>query len=216
MIKDCRIVVLLSGSGSNFQAILDRVQSGDIEGEIVAVISNRPGVKGLQRAQAAGIPTQVVDHTEFEDRASFDQTLINAIDPFSPTLLVLAGFMRILTPEFVNHYLGRLLNIHPSRLPLYKGLHTHQRAIEAGDAIHGASVHFVTAELDGGPVIAQTSHPILPRHNPDTLAQDLLHQEHRLYPEVVKWFCNGSLTFDNGHAVFKGTILSKPLQLPTD
>ncbi len=213
MKKACRIVVLLSGGGSNFQAILDQTLDGNIPAEIVAVASNRPGVKGLERAEKAGIPTVVIDHKEFDSREAFDAEMMRQIDRYQPDLVVLAGFMRILTADFVNHYLGRLINIHPSRLPLYKGLNTHQRAIDAGDSHHGASVHFVTAELDGGPVIAQTTLPIRPDHNADTLAKDLLKQEHRLYPEVVKWFCQGKLAFANGEARLNGEPLSAPVQL---
>ncbi len=209
----CRIVVLISGSGSNLQALIDACEAGRIDGRIVAVISNRPNVRGLERAEKHGIPALVIDHTAYPDRASFDAALAAAIDEYQPDLVVLAGFMRILTEKFVARYAGRMLNIHPSRLPKYQGLHTHRRAIDAGDSEHGASVHFVTAELDGGPVILQSRLPIRPDHTPDTLAADLLPQEHRIYPQVVEWFCAGRISLANDGILFDGRQLHKPLQM---
>ena len=156
-----RIVVLISGGGSNLQSFIDGCADGSLNGDVVAVISNKAGVKGLERAAVAAIPNITLDHNSFSSRAEFDVALADVIDSFSPDLIVLAGFMRILTPQFVNRFLGRLINIHPSLLPKYPGLHTHQRAIDAGDSETGATVHFVTAELDGGPGIVQAQVELL-------------------------------------------------------
>jgi len=212
----CRIVVLISGSGSNLQALIDACERGRIDGRIVAVISNRPAVKGLERARRHGIPALTIDHTDYPDRAGFDAALAATIDDFRPDLVVLAGFMRILTEPFVARYAGRMLNIHPSRLPKYQGLHTHQRALDAGDTEHGASVHFVTAELDGGPVVLQSRLPIHPDHTAESLAADLLPQEHRIYPQVVEWFCAGRLALDDDGILFDGRLLRQPLQMGAD
>jgi len=194
-----RIVVLISGSGSNLQAILDQTRAGSINGEIVAVISNRPDAYGLTRAEQAGVDARLLDHRPFADRERFDQALMELIDSYCPDLVVLAGFMRILTPELVRHYHGRLFNIHPSLLPKYKGLHTHQRALEAGDERHGCSVHFVTEELDGGPIILQASVKIAADDTADSLQQRVHRLEHQIYPLAVEWFCSDRLTLtDNG------------------
>lgn len=209
----CRIAVLVSGSGSNLQAIMDASASGQINGQVVAVFSNRPGVKGLTRAEDAGIPAEVVDHKQFDSRESFDRQMIEAIDSYQPDLVVLAGFMRVLTEGFVDHYYGRLLNIHPSRLPKYRGLHTHQRALDAGDKEHGASTHFVSAELDGGPVILQSRLEILDDHTPDSLASDLLKQEHVIYPLTVQWFCEGRIHLQGDKVVFDNEMIAEPVQL---
>nr|WP_189611422.1 phosphoribosylglycinamide formyltransferase [Saccharospirillum salsuginis] len=192
MVKN--IVVLISGSGSNLQTILDGCADGTLDARVTAVISNRPGVMGLQRAERAGVPALTLDHTLFEGRRAFDTALAELIDRHEPDLVVLAGFMRILTDEFVRHYQGRMLNIHPSLLPKYAGLHTHQRALDAGDTEAGATVHFVTPELDGGPPVAQMSVPIEADDDAASLAKRVLGQEHRLYPEVIRWFVNGRLT----------------------
>lgn len=207
MSKRKKIVVLISGSGSNLQAIIDATQANDFPGEIAAVISNRGEAYGLERAKNFGIPTQVLNHKEFEHRESFDQALCNLIDEYQPQLVVLAGFMRILTEDFVNHFLGRLINIHPSLLPKYPGLHTHKRALEAGDKEHGATVHFVTAELDGGPAILQARVPIQLGDNEDKLAERVLGKEHVIYPLAVSWFCNGAVQYQNGQAIFDGEPL---------
>lgn len=190
---DKRIVVLISGSGSNLQAIIDRMDAGRIDGRIAAVISNRPDAFGLTRATRAGIDARVLEHKGFPDRLAFDQALQTMIDSYRPDLVVLAGFMRILTPEFVRHYAGRLVNIHPSLLPKYKGLHTHQRALEAGDTEHGCTVHFVTEELDGGPLIVQAPTPVHAEDNADSLQQRVHQLEHQIYPLTVEWFCAGRL-----------------------
>ena len=179
------IVILISGRGSNMEAIVHAAQKEAWPAKIAAVISNRPNAGGLDFAKSQGIQTAVLDHSLFKDRASFDAELIKLIDSYSPDLVVLAGFMRILTPGFVAHYEGRLLNIHPSLLPAFPGLHTHERAIEAGCKFAGATVHRVTAELDHGPILAQAVVPVLPNDTADTLAARVLTQEHLIYPKAV-------------------------------
>jgi phosphoribosylglycinamide formyltransferase-1 len=182
-----RLVVLISGRGRNLQAIVDATRSGRLRAEVALVLSNRSDAAGLDYARAAGIPTQVIRHQDHADRASFDAQMLAVIEPLQPALVVLAGFMRILTPPFIRALQGRLVNIHPSLLPLYPGLNTHARALQAGDAEHGASVHWVTEELDGGPVIAQGRVRIEPGDTPETLGQRVLEQvEVRLYPEVLQ------------------------------
>lgn len=203
-----RVVVLISGSGSNLQALIDGAAHGDLSITIVGVISNRPDVLGLTRAQQAGIPTQVLDHKGFASREAFDAALMDVIDSYTPGLVVLAGFMRILTPEFTQHYLGRMLNIHPSLLPKYQGLHTHQRALDANESHHGVTVHFVTAELDGGPAAIQARVPILPGDDANLLAKRVQRQEHQIYPLAVKWFAEGRLKMDiDGKARLDGELL---------
>ncbi len=192
----CDVVVLLSGTGGNLQAMIDSFQDSSSPARIRAVISNRADAYGLERARNAGIETRVLDHQAYEGREAFDAALIELIDTFAPKLVVLAGFMRILTPGFVRHYHGRLLNIHPSLLPLYKGLHTHQRALEAGDATHGCSVHFVTEELDGGPLVVQAVISVELDDTPATLAQRVHTQEHLIYPLAIRWFAEGRLVLD--------------------
>ncbi|MFT6267623.1 MAG: phosphoribosylglycinamide formyltransferase-1 [Alphaproteobacteria bacterium] len=188
-----RILVLVSGSGSNLQAIIDECAAGFINGKIVGVISNVPKVFALQRATAHNIPNVVVDHTSFENRMLFDHALAETVNEFAPDLIVLAGFMRILSESFVSQFSGRMLNIHPSLLPKYPGLHTHKKVIENGDAHHGASVHFVTAELDGGPVVLQS---VVDVNNADSIVSlqtKLAHTEWLIYPLAVKWFCQETL-----------------------
>ncbi len=202
----CNVVVLISGSGSNLQALIDR-QDADNPARIGAVISNRADAYGLVRAQNAGIPTAVLDHKAFAGREAFDAALIETIDAYRPDLVVLAGFMRILTPAFVQHYQGRLLNIHPSLLPKYKGLHTHQRALEDGEAEHGCSVHFVTEELDGGPLIVQAVVPVREDDSPDSLAKRVQIGEHHIYPLAVRWFAEGRLRLGTRGAELDGTPL---------
>ena len=188
-----RIVVLISGSGTNLQAIIDACKLDNYPGQVVGVISNKADAYGLVRAQESDIETKALSHKNFAERIDYDKALINEIDGFKPDVVVLAGFMRILTPEFVQHYQGKLLNIHPSLLPKYQGLHTHQRALDAGDKEHGVSVHFVTEELDGGPVILQAKVPVFDGDTADELASRVHEQEHRIYPLVVKWFCHDRL-----------------------
>jgi phosphoribosylglycinamide formyltransferase 1 len=189
------VVVLISGDGTNLQAIIDRTAI-DLPVDIRAVISSRAGVQGLRRAEAADIETAVLQHKAYADRESYDQALIALIDSFHPGLIVLAGFMRILTPGFVRHYAGRLFNIHPSLLPRYRGLHTHQRALEAGDSLHGASVHFVTQELDGGPLIVQAQVAVEPGDDAARLAARVLEKEHQIYPLAIRWFAEQRLKLD--------------------
>ncbi|MDE3736078.1 MULTISPECIES: phosphoribosylglycinamide formyltransferase [Pseudomonas] len=207
MVARCDVVVLISGSGSNLQALIDSITGDDHPARIRAVISNRADAYGLERARNAGIDTLVLDHKAYADREAFDGALIEAIDAFSPQLVVLAGFMRILTPGFVRHYQGRLLNIHPSLLPKYKGLHTHQRALEAGDTEHGCSVHFVTEELDGGPLVVQALIPVESNDTPESLAQRVHAQEHHIYPLAMRWFAEGRLRLGQNGAELDGQAL---------
>ncbi|MBU2014581.1 MAG: phosphoribosylglycinamide formyltransferase [Gammaproteobacteria bacterium] len=192
MTASCNVVVLISGSGSNLQALIDS-QAEDNPARIRAVISNRADAFGLTRAQDADIPTAVLDHKAFDGRESFDAALMAVIDEHAPDLVILAGFMRILTSGFVRHYQGRLLNIHPSLLPKYKGLDTHRRALEAGDSEHGCSVHFVTEELDGGPVAIQAALAVEPGENIEQLTQRVHSAEHQIYPLAMRWFAEGRL-----------------------
>jgi len=190
------VVILISGRGSNMEAIVHTAQRERWNARIAAVISNRPDAAGLQFAQAQGIATAVVDHKAFESREAFDAALLQAIEPFQPDALVLAGFMRILTPAFIAHYAGRMLNIHPSLLPAFPGLHTHQRALDAGCQLAGTTVHGVTAELDHGPILAQALVPVLPGDDADRLAARVLALEHQIYPRALRWFLNDELEFD--------------------
>jgi len=203
----CNVVVLISGSGSNLQALIDSVAHDGNPARIAAVICNRAGAYGMERAKQAGIATELLDHKQFDGREAFDAALIQAIDAHQPDLVVLAGFMRILTPGFVQHYAGRLLNIHPSLLPKHKGLHTHQRAIEAGDSEHGCSVHFVTEELDGGPLVVQAVLPVMADDTAESLAQRVHQQEHQIYPLAVRWFAEGRLRLGAQGAMLDGQPL---------
>tara|TARA_R110002167_G_scaffold55676_22_gene158032 strand:- start:1112 stop:1768 length:657 start_codon:yes stop_codon:yes gene_type:complete len=203
------IVVLVSGNGSNLQAIIDACEQGKIPAKITAVISNKAQAYGLQRAKTAGIPAVVVDHTAYLTREAYDQQLLAQISKFAPDLIVLAGFMRILSHEFVENFQGQMLNIHPSLLPKYKGLHTHQRAIDAGDQEHGASVHFVTADLDDGPVVLQSKVPIFENQDAEELAERVIVQERQMYPLVVKWFCQDRLIMLNNKAFLDGIELEE-------
>jgi phosphoribosylglycinamide formyltransferase-1 len=197
-----KLVILLSGAGSNLQAFIDACESKALANtEISAVISNKADAFGLIRAQQAGIATACIDHKEFANREDFDSALKNKIDEFGADLVILAGFMRILTPGFVRHYLGRLINIHPSLLPKYPGLHTHRRALDAGDTEAGATVHFVTEELDGGPPIIQAKIPIFDGDDATSLAERVLFKEHTIYPLAAQWFAEGRLSLQNSKAV---------------
>jgi len=208
MPRTCDVVVLLSGTGSNLQALIDSTRTGDSPVRIAAVISNRSDAYGLRRARDAGIETRSLDHKAFEGREAFDSALVELIDAFNPQLVVLAGFMRILSAGFVRHYEGRLLNIHPSLLPKYKGMHTHQRALDAGDNEHGCSVHFVTEELDGGPLVVQAVVPVESDDSAQTLAQRVHTQEHRIYPLAVRWFAEGRLILGDQGALLDGQLLA--------
>ena len=193
-----KIVILISGRGSNMEALIAARDAGQLPVNIAAVISNRPDAKGLETAARAGIVTHYVDHKAFAGREAFDAALAECIDGFAPDLVVLAGFMRILTEGFVRHYDGRLMNIHPSLLPAFPGLHTHQKALDEGVRIHGCTVHFVTPALDHGPVIIQAAVPVFDGDSEDTLAARVLQQEHRVYPQAVRWFAEGRLRIENG------------------
>jgi len=193
------IVVLISGNGSNLQALIDA--SAESNFSISAVISNRPDAFGLERATRSHIATRVLDHTEFSNREEFDLALQDLIEEYQPKLVVLAGFMRLLGGDFVRHFLGRIINIHPSLLPKFPGTHTHQRAIDSGESEHGVSVHFVTEEMDGGPVIAQERVPVLADDTAEVLAARVLEKEHQLYPRVVSWFAADRLHMSGHSAV---------------
>jgi phosphoribosylglycinamide formyltransferase 1 len=195
------LVVLISGRGSNLGAIINAARAGQLPAEIRAVISNEPGAPGIARARTAGIPTHVIDHRDFDSRERFDQALMQRIDAYQPRLVALAGFMRILGKTFIDHYTGRLLNIHPSLLPAFPGLNTHARALQNGVERHGASVHFVTRDVDGGPVIIQAAVPVVPGDDPDTLAERVLNEEHRIYPLAIRWFLEGRLSIGGNERV---------------
>ncbi|MEX2131137.1 MAG: phosphoribosylglycinamide formyltransferase [Pseudohongiellaceae bacterium] len=201
----CTVVVLISGNGTNLQALIDASLSSNFK--IVAVFSNNPDAYGLTRAQRDDIPAIVVNHRNFKDRQSFDQALLQQTEKFQPDLVVLAGFMRILGESFVQHYVGRILNIHPSLLPNYPGINTHQRVLDAGDQIHGVSVHFVDEDLDGGPIVAHAKVDVLAVDTAETLAARVLTKEHLIYPHVVSWFAAGRLKLQAGKAWLDGQPL---------
>lgn len=208
---DKRVVVLISGSGSNLQAFIDAEKLNKLNGKVVAVISNKPDVFGLVRAQKANIPTHVIEHTQFPTRDLFDDKLAETIQSYQPDLIILAGFMRILSETFVQTFNGKLLNIHPSLLPKYPGLHTHQRALANKDAYHGSSVHFVTEELDGGPVIAQTKLKLNHSDNENEVMQQVQKLEHQLYPEVASWFLSNRLLMRDNGVYFDNKKLDEPV-----
>ena len=205
------VVVLVSGRGSNLRAIDARIAAGELPARILAVLSDREDAAALAWAAERGLATGVVPPRQYADRAAFDAALGNVIAGYAPALVVLAGFMRLLGSPLVERFAGRMLNIHPSLLPKYPGLHTHRRVLEAGDAEHGASVHFVTTELDGGPVVLQARVPVLPGDDEAMLAQRVLVQEHRIYPLAVRWFAEGRLCVDGGIVRFDGRPLAAPL-----
>jgi len=202
-----RIAVLISGSGSNLQAVIDAIDEGKINAEIVLVISNKADAYGITRAQSAGIQTVLLQHTHYASRIDFDLAMLEHLERQRVDLVVLAGFMRILSAEFVRHFSGRMLNIHPSLLPKYKGLHTHQRAIEAGDTKHGCSVHFVTAELDGGPVALQALVPIAATDTEQQLQHKVHLREHIAYPKVIAWFCDDRLRCTDNNLYLNDELL---------
>ena len=199
-----RIVILISGRGSNMEAILKAAADPAYPAQVVAVLANRAAARGLETAAAAGIATAALDHKAYPDRESFDAALAQAIDAHAPDLVVLAGFMRILSEGFVRHYEGRLINIHPSLLPAFPGLHTHRRALEEGCRIHGCTVHFVTPALDHGPAIIQAAVPVLDGDDEDSLAHRVLAQEHLVYPAAVRWFAEGRLRLVEGRVLLAG------------
>jgi phosphoribosylglycinamide formyltransferase 1 len=210
------IVILISGRGSNMEAMLKAVAAGQLPVRIAAIVSNRADARGLATAAAAGIPTCVLDHREYAGREAFDAALAACIDAFTPDLVVLAGFLRILGEYFVRHYEGRLLNIHPSLLPSFPGLHTHERALEAGVRIHGCSVHFVTPALDHGPLVVQAAVPVFPGDDAERLAARVLAEEHRIYPQAVRWFVEGRLHLLDGRVVIDDVACNaSPLHSPS-
>ena len=202
-----RIVVLVSGEGSNLQALIDACQQGRINAQISAVFSNKSAAYGLERARLADIPAQALDVKAYEDRAAFDIALADAIEAYQPDLVVLAGYMRILTADFVQRFAGRMINIHPSLLPKYPGLHTHRQAIDNQDDEHGTSVHFVTEQLDGGPVILQAKVPVFSDDSEDDLVARVQTQEHNIYPLVVSWFVEGRLSLQNDQVLLDNNPL---------
>ena len=214
--RKSRLVVLISGGGSNLQALINSCHQGKINADIVGVVSNVAGVKGLQRATDANITATVVNHLDFQNRQEFDQQLAAEINLFNPDLVVLAGFMRILTPEFVDQFMGRMINIHPSLLPKYTGLNTHQRAIDAGDEIAGATVHFVTPELDGGPPILQGQVDISDQDTSVSLASKVLKIEHKIFPLAISWFCEHRLELVSHKVMFDGKALNESDLLYSD
>ena len=199
--NNCHLLVLISGSGTNLQVIIDQCENGTIPAKVCGVISDEPQAKGLQRAKNAKIETSVIDHRCFDDHKSFNRRLGEEIDCYRPDLVVLAGFMRILDAKLVERYYGRMLNIHPSLLPNYPGLNTHARAIAGLATEHGASVHFVTPELDAGPIVIQGRVPVLPSDTPESLAQRVHQEEYRIYPRAITWFAQGRLSIEAGRVL---------------
>jgi phosphoribosylglycinamide formyltransferase-1 len=210
-----KLGVLISGRGSNLQALIDATADPSFPAKIAVVISNRPGIAGLDRAKAAGLATTVVDHKAYPDRPTFEQALIENLDQAGVECVCLAGFMRLLTPTFVNHWAGRAINIHPSLLPAFSGLHTHQRAIDAGVRFAGATVHFLSAEMDGGPIIIQTATPILPNDDAGSLATRVLNGEHEIYVRAVRWFAEGKIRIEDGRAVIHDIDDAASFYLPS-
>ncbi len=210
MAKGRKTAILISGSGTNLQAFIDAVDSGTLDLELSVVFSNNPSAYGLERAEKAGIPTACIQHSDFLDRESFDRAVIAELDRFEPDLLILAGFMRILTPAFVAHYAGRILNIHPALLPLYPGLNTHQRVLDAGDEWHGSTVHFVTEKLDAGPRILQGRLAVIPGESAHELEKRVQTLEHRIYPTAAGWVGSGKVAFRDGEAWIDGARSDEP------
>jgi len=207
----CRTAILISGSGTNLQAFVDAVTAGSLDLNLCVVFSNNPEAFGLERAEAAGIPTACIQHNDFPDRESFDRAVITELDRFEPELLILAGFMRILSPAFVAHYRGRILNIHPALLPRYPGLNTHQRVLDAGDEWHGSTVHFVTEELDGGPRVMQGRLRVDPDESAEELQKRVQTVEHQIYPEAAGLVGSGRVVFRHGDAVVDGELAEEPI-----
>ena len=212
----CQIAVLISGSGSNLQSIIDHIRQGHIDASIACVISNNPNAYGLLRAKQANITTHVIENKNYASREKFDAELIKTLRVYNIKLIVLAGFMRILSPNFINEYQGDVLNIHPSLLPKYTGLHTHERALKANDTEHGCSVHFVTPELDEGPLIIQAKVSIKKSDSPESLAKRVLEKEHIIYPLTVKWFCEGRLRLKASKVYFDNKSLQKAIILNSE
>lgn len=211
MVRRCKTAILISGSGTNLQAFIDAVGRGDLALELCVVFSNNPNAFGLERAEKAGIPTACIQHRDYPDRESFDDAVIAELDQFEPDLLVLAGFMRILSNRFVKHYKGRILNIHPALLPNYPGLNTHQRVIDAGDEWHGSTVHFVTEKLDAGPRILQGRLKVKPGETAEQLALRVQAVEHHIYPQAAGWVGSGKVEFRDGHCWVDGKQAQEPV-----
>lgn len=212
MSQSISAAILISGGGTNLQAFIDAVTAGELDLKLSVVLSNRATAGGLARAEKAGIPTACVDHRAYPDREAFDAALIETLAPYAVDIVILAGFMRILTPVFIEQFAGKIFNIHPSLLPKYRGLNTHERAIDAGERWHGSTVHFATEQLDGGPRVLQGRVPVLPDDSPETLAARVLDIEHRIYPQAVSLFVSGRLQFRDGHAWMDGEPLLVPLE----
>ena len=207
----CRTVILISGSGTNLQSFIDKVAAGELDLELGLVFSNRPDAFGLERAKKAGIPTACIEHGDFEDRESFDRAVAAVIDEYGPDLIVLAGFMRILSPWFVQHYEGKILNIHPALLPKYPGLNTHQRALDAGDEWHGSTVHFVTEELDGGPRILAGRLHVDPSETAGELQRRVQAVEHQIYPQAAEMVGTGRVRFEDGKSIIDSEVAPEPI-----
>lgn len=207
-----RIAVLVSGNGSNLQALIDAQHGKQLSGQIVGVLSNKADAYALRRAEDANIATAVISHKDFPNRETFDVAMHQQLLAWQVDLVILAGFMRILTPDFVSKWQGKMLNIHPSLLPFYKGMNTHQRVLNTGDRLHGCTVHFVTAELDAGQSIAQSVIQVSLQDTAESLAKRVHQLEHFIYPQVLQWLCNGQLTWENGQAYFNQKPLEKPIQ----
>ncbi len=212
MAKKASLVVLISGGGSNLQAIINAINNNQLDAEIQAVISNQVSAAGLDLAAKENITTHVIDHKAYPTREAFDQAMIKVIDTNKANLVILAGFMRILSNAFIDHYQHRLLNIHPSLLPKYKGLNTHQQVIDNNDSIHGASVHYVSHELDSGPLVIQAEIPVFASDTAKTLAERILMEEHQIYPMAIQMHAEGRLTFDNNQLNLDNNHLTKPLR----
>lgn len=216
MAEKASLVVLISGNGSNLQAIIDAINTNQLDAEIKAVISNKASAPGLDRAARENITTHVIEHKSYPSREAFDQAMIQVIDAAGADLVILAGFMRILSKPFIDHYQHRLINIHPSLLPKYKGLNTHQQVIDNRDSIHGASVHYVSHELDSGPIVIQAKLPVFATDNAETLAARVLEEEHKIYPMVIKMHTENRLTFDKNQLQLDNKPLIKPLLWQND
>ena len=214
--RRCKTAILISGSGTNLQAFIDRVEEGQLDIDVVVVFSNKPGAFGLTRARNAGITTACIEHGDFESRELFDRAVAAELDQYEPELIILAGFMRILSPWFVRHYEGKVLNVHPALLPLYPGLDTHQRVLDAGDSHHGSTVHFVTEELDGGPRIVAGRLAINAGETADELRHRVQAVEHQVYPQAAQWFGEGRVEYRDGQAYFDGNLLEEPVVIDFD
>ncbi len=209
------IAILISGRGTNMRVVAERAAGGSLPVDVRVVVSDQPAAEGLKTAAAMNITTRVLEPREFADRPTYDRALVQLIEQYQPKLIVLAGFMRILTPHFIGAFAGRILNVHPSLLPKYRGLHTHRRALEAGETVHGVSVHFVTEELDGGPVVLQAEVPVLPGDSEQTLSARVQQGEHRIYPQAIDWFARGRLLLQDGRAWLDGKPLDAPVREPS-